>query len=228
MAVRAVLFDFSGTLFRLEEDDSWLAEITGGDGQPLDVAGKAELLRRLTAPVTQVVEFTPEYQRAWDERDLDPQQHRKIYLEVLRASGVHKPEEAEALYRRLIDPLCWTPYPDTVEVFRRLHDDGIKTAVISNIAFDIRPAFERWGVLHLIDEVLMSYVEGMIKPDARLFQRACDRLGVRPEDALMVGDSEEADGGAAAIGCPVAIVDPLPTRQRPNGLLDAVAAHHGG
>ena len=38
----------------------------------------------------------------------------------------------------------------------------------------------------------------------------------------MVGDSEEADGGAVAIGCRFALVDPLPTEQRPNGLLTAL------
>jgi FMN phosphatase YigB (HAD superfamily) len=62
----------------------------------------------------------------------------------------------------------------------------------------------------------------VIKPDPKIFLRACERLGVAPEEALMVGDSEEADGGAAAVGCQVAIVDPAPTAERPTGLIDAV------
>ena len=41
----------------------------------------------------------------------------------------------------------------------------------------------------------------------------------------MVGDSEEADGGAVAVGCRFALVDPLPTEQRPDGL---IAALEGG
>ena len=40
----------------------------------------------------------------------------------------------------------------------------------------------------------------------------------------MVGDSEEADGGATAIGCRFALVDPLPTDQRPDGLMPALGA----
>ncbi len=221
--MRAALFDFSGTLFRLEQDESWLADVTDPDGQALDLAAQAELMRRMTAPVDQVVELGSEYQHAWENRDLDPALHRKVYLEVLRASGVTRSSEAEALYGRLVDPDCWTPYPDTPEVMRRLKGAGVKIGVISNIAFDIRPAFERAEVFGLVDEYLMSYVEGVIKPDPKLFLRACERLDVRPEDAIMIGDSEEADGAAADVGCSVALVDPLPTAQRTDGLLTALS-----
>lgn len=35
---------------------------------------------------------------------------------------------------------------------------------------------------------------------------------------LMVGDDAVADAGAAALGCPVRLVEHLPVEQRPNGL----------
>ncbi|SDY11424.1 haloacid dehalogenase superfamily, subfamily IA, variant 3 with third motif having DD or ED/haloacid dehalogenase superfamily, subfamily IA, variant 1 with third motif having Dx(3-4)D or Dx(3-4)E [Saccharopolyspora shandongensis] len=217
-----MLFDFSGTLFRLEEDESWFTDLADGDGAPFDLEAQAEVMRRMTAPVGQIVQLGPEFQDAWDNRDLDPALHRKVYVEVLRSSGVQD-GQAVGLYERLIDPDYWTAYPDTFEVMRRLHESGTKIGVISNIAFDIRPAFERIGVAGYVDEFLLSYLEGVIKPDPKIFLRACERLGVAPEEALMVGDSEEADGGAAAVGCRVAIVDPVSTTERPDGLLTAVA-----
>jgi HAD superfamily hydrolase (TIGR01509 family) len=222
VTLRAVLFDFSGTLFRLEQDESWLGDLNDSDGVPFDVEAKAEIMRRMTAPSGQIVQLEAEYQDAWENRDLDPALHRKVYLEVLRRSGVPD-AQAHALYRRMIDTDCWTPYPDTAEVLRRLHEAGVKIAVISNIAFDIRPAFERHGLTRHVDEFLLSYLEGVIKPDPKLFLQACERLGVAPEEALMIGDSEEADGGAAAVGCQVAIVDAVPTSERPDALLTAVA-----
>ncbi|MEU6269835.1 HAD family hydrolase [Saccharopolyspora shandongensis] len=222
MTSRAVLFDFSGTLFRLEEDESWFTDLADADGAPFDLHAQAEVMRRMTAPVGQIVQLGPEFQDAWDNRDLDPALHRKVYVEVLRSSGVQD-GQAVGLYERLIDPDYWTAYPDTFEVMRRLHEAGTKIGVISNIAFDIRPAFERIGVAGYVDEFLLSYLEGVIKPDPKIFLRACERLGVAPEEALMVGDSEEADGGAAAVGCRVAIVDPVSTTERPDGLLTAVA-----
>jgi HAD superfamily hydrolase (TIGR01509 family) len=221
VTLRAVLFDFSGTLFRLEEDESWYTDLTNADGAPFGLEAQAEIMRRMTAPSGQVVQLGAEYQHAWYNRDLDPELHRKVYLEVLRSSGVSD-RQAEGLYGRLIEPDYWTAYPDTVEVMRRLREAGVKIGVISNIAFDIRPAFERMGVTQYVDEFLLSYLEGVIKPDPKIFLRACERLAVEPTEALMVGDSEEADGGAAAVGCQVAIVDPAPTAQRPDALLTAV------
>ena len=225
MTLRAVFFDFSGTLFRLEQDESWLAGVTDSAGAPLDLEAQAELMRRMTAPVGQVVELEPEYQHAWENRDLDPELHRKVYLEVLRQSGITGDGQAESLYGRVVDPHCWTPYPDAADVLRRLRAAGLRIAVISNIAFDFRPAFERLGMADLVDEFLLSYLEGAIKPDPKLFLRAAERVGVEPAEALMVGDSAEADGAAAEVGCRVAIVDPVPTAQRPDGLLAAIGAH---
>ncbi|SFS56973.1 Haloacid dehalogenase superfamily, subfamily IA, variant 2 with 3rd motif like haloacid dehalogenase/haloacid dehalogenase superfamily, subfamily IA, variant 3 with third motif having DD or ED/haloacid dehalogenase superfamily, subfamily IA, variant 1 with third motif having Dx(3-4)D or Dx(3-4)E [Saccharopolyspora flava] len=216
-----MIFDFSGTLFRLEENPSWYSDLTDSDGTPFDLSAQAEIMRRMTAPTGRIAELGDEFQEAWDKRDLDPELHRKVYVEVLRSSGVPD-EQAQALYARLIDPDQWTPYPDAAEVLSGLSGRGVKVGVISNIAFDIRPAFERLGVAQHVDEFLLSYLEEVIKPDPKIFQRACERLGVAPEEALMVGDSEEADGGAAGVGCEVAIVDPAPTSERTTGLIDAV------
>ncbi|WP_433871056.1 HAD family hydrolase [Saccharopolyspora sp. CA-218241] len=223
MSTDAVLFDFSGTLFRLEETAWSLGGFTDSGGEPFDVAAQAEIMRRMTAPSGQVVELEPEYVEAWERRDLDPVLHRKVYLEVLRRSGLTVREQAEELYGRLIDPGCWTPYPDTAGVLRGLRAAGVPVAVISNIAFDIRPAFTELGVAEDVDEFLLSFEEGMIKPDPAVFRLACERLGVAPERALMIGDSEEADGGAAALGCRVELVQPLPTDERPDALRAAVA-----
>jgi HAD superfamily hydrolase (TIGR01509 family) len=218
--VEAVLFDFSGTLFRLEEDDSWFDGIKV-DERHVDGHVQAELMRRLTAPVGQHVEMTPEAYHAWVNRDLEPHLHREAYLHVLRESGLAD-HHAETLYGRVIDPSSWTPYPDTAEVLKALHRQGIKTAVVSNIAFDVRPAFEAIGVADYLDEVVLSYEVGAVKPDAAIFETALTRLGVDAERAVMVGDSDEADGGARAIGCGFALVDPLPTVERRDGLKTAL------
>jgi HAD superfamily hydrolase (TIGR01509 family) len=219
--LRAVLFDYSGTLFRLEEDGSWFTGITV-DEQAVEGHVQAELMRRVTAPTGSSVPMSQEQQHNWANRDLEPHLHREAYLHVLRESGLTG-EDAAALYPKLVDPASWTPYPDTTATLNGLRAAGIKTAVVSNIAFDLRPAFAAAGTA--ADAYVLSFEVGVIKPDPAIFRTALARLGVDAAEALMVGDSEEADGGARALGCAFALVDPLPTAQRPDGLARAVRAH---
>lgn len=206
-SVKAVLFDFSGTLASLEERENWF------DGMGLDATARAEVMDRLTHPSASVAH------PAWPHRDLDPGMHRDAYLHVLRESGLSE-QHAEDLYRRVIDPAEWQVYPDTVDVLNTLRDNGIRTAVVSNIAWDIRAVLKEAGAE--ADEVVLSYEVGAAKPDPAIFQAALSRLDVAARDALMVGDSPENDGAAAQLGCSFALVDPLPIAQRPTGLVDAL------
>ena len=86
-----------------------------------------------------------------------------------------------------------------------------------------------WRLSALIDVdkrlVHRDILRGAVKPDPAIFRTTLSRLGVDARDTLMVGDSEEADGAAQAVGCAFALVDPLPTGQRPDGLVEALRAH---
>lgn len=211
--MKAVLFDFSGTLFRLDEDDRWF------DGMAVDQHVQAELMERLTHPTGGGRTMTEQAYRVWLQRDLEPALHREAYLHALYETGLSDPH-AVALYERCVDPAWWTPYPDAAAVLNTLRERGIHTAVVSNIAFDIRPAFvaAQTGADHFV----LSFEVGVVKPDRRIFEIALDRLGVDAADAVMVGDSEENDGAARDLGCDFVLVDPLPTGERPTGLRDGL------
>lgn len=210
--IHGVLFDFSGTLFHLEPDV---------EGQPLD---RARLVETLTSPVTP--NLPSELLDAWERRDLDPETHRMVYLAALTSAhpGVAA-DVLESAYELVFRPEFWMPYPDTVPVLRGLRAAGIPVAVVSNIPWDIRGVFERTGVGELVDEYVLSYAEGVMKPDPKIFLTACQRIGVAPEQALMIGDSVEADGGATAVGCRFVMVARIPPRDRPSALVEALAAN---
>jgi HAD superfamily hydrolase (TIGR01509 family) len=217
MSIRGVLFDFSGTLFRLEPDLEGLVDLTGNS---LSGEGQVEVMRQMTAPVGRPGGLPGHLKDDWDKRDLNPPLHRELYLAVLRGLNVGNPE---FLYDRMCSTDSWHPYPDTVEALKTLARAGIPVGVISNIAWDIRPMFANAGAADFVDEFVLSYLEGAVKPDVRLFTIACERIGVPPEQVLMIGDSKEADGAAAKIGCSVVIVDPLPTDERPAALLEVLS-----
>jgi HAD superfamily hydrolase (TIGR01509 family) len=223
--VEAVLFDFSGTLFRFTERSEWFADLHGEDGTPIHGELQAELIRRMTAPTGIPADLGPDDVAAWERRDLDPDLHRRAYLAVLRSSGLTVPGHAESLYGRVLDPESWDPYPDTAEVLTRLHAAGVGIGIVSNIAFDLRRVLARFDLDGLVGAWALSHEVGRIKPDAGIFTAALDGLGVAADRTLMVGDSEEADGGARAVGCRFALVTPDPVPDRPHALLDAVRAH---
>ncbi|UFS97463.1 HAD family hydrolase [Nocardia huaxiensis] len=224
MVIDAVLFDFSGTLFRLEESVFHTAGLTDSSGRAFDASEIAEITRRMTHPVGQLVEFDEAGKYAWDRRDLDPTCHRAAYVQVLERSGV--PEQAARhMYERVVDPLSWTPYPDTGNVLRALAERGVRVAIVSNTGFDPRRAFISRGWDRYVTHFTLSFEVGATKPDPRIFRSALERLGVAPDRALMVGDSVEADGGAIAIGCDFAHVEALPTRSRAAALSKAVHQH---
>ncbi|GIF03253.1 HAD family hydrolase [Actinoplanes siamensis] len=218
--VEAVLFDFHGTLAQVEDPVTWVVAAAAACGAELGLAKATILADRLVTagraggPLPHRV--PPHLAEHWADRDLYERSHRAAYTGL--ASTVHTDVEglADALYDRLLVPEGWLPYPDTEPTLRRLHEAGIKVAVVSNIGFDIRPHFAHWGLSGLVDAFALSYEVGRAKPDPAIFLRACGMLGVDPERTLMVGDTP-ADAGAVQAGC-AALVLPAAEAGRNNGL----------
>jgi HAD superfamily hydrolase (TIGR01509 family) len=213
--IRGVLFDFSGTLFHFEPDI---------DGPFID--NRASLIETLTSPTTPSEYLPPELSEAWDRRDLDPEVHRMVYLATLRAAHPEVSADIlESVYELVLRPEWWMPYPDTMVALRALRAADIPVGVVSNIPWDVRGVFERTGADELVDEYVLSYAMGVMKPDPKIFLTACQRIGVAPGHTLMIGDSQEADGGATAIGCRFALVARIPPAERPSALIDALTTH---
>ncbi|MFD6889028.1 HAD family hydrolase [Streptomyces sp. NPDC059957] len=226
-SVKGVMFDFSGTLFRVEPTEDWLRAVVADAGIDLpeaELTACAALLEEAGAlpggasPRRLPARLEP----LWRERDLSPEQHRAAYTALTREVPLPSPELADALYDRHWTPAAWRPYPDTAATLAALRERGVPVAVVSNIGWDLRPVFRAHGVDRFVDAYVLSFEHGVQKPDPRLFQVACDALGAAPADVLMVGDDAVADTGAAALGCPVRLVEHLPVEQRPSGLGSAL------
>ncbi|MFI0942089.1 HAD family hydrolase [Streptomyces sp. NPDC021020] len=225
--IKGVMFDFSGTLFRIESAAEWLRVVVAD-------AGLAVPEGELDACVVALEEFgaqpggvpprriPPRLEGLWRERDLTAERHRAAFTAMAREAGLPAADLAEALYERSQVSGAWQPYPDTRATLRALRERDIPVAVVSNIGWDMRPVFRDHGVDTLVDAYFLSFECGVKKPDPRIFQMACDKLGVAPGDALMVGDEPIADTGAAALGCQVHLVDPLPVDRRPGALAEVL------
>lgn len=222
MTVKGCMFDFSGTVFRIEPAGTWLRAVLRANGLTADADDVAGYARRLEQAGAQPGgafpgRVPPDLGRLWHDRDLSAEAHRAAYTGLSRT--VPLPWEVhDALYDRHRTPDAWQPYPDAEEVLRTLRERGVPVAVVSNIGWDLRPVFRAHGLAGYVDAFVLSYEQGVKKPDPAIFTLACDALGVPPQDTVMVGDQAAADGGAAALGCRVLLVDPQPVTQRPDAL----------
>ncbi|MDX3384331.1 HAD family hydrolase [Streptomyces niveiscabiei] len=219
----AVLFDFSGTLFRIESTDSWLRAVVEDAGLTLpeaELAGYARALEEVGAlPGGKgEVRVPEELAEVWRVRDESAEAHRAAYTGLSRLVPLPDPALHDALYERHMQPAAWSPYPDAAEVLGALRARDVRIAVVSNIGWDLRPVFRAHGLDRLVDAYILSFEHGVQKPEPKLFAIACGALGVEPRSAVMVGDDRRADGGAAALGCRVHFVDHLPVAERPDGL----------
>ena len=91
---------------------------------------------------------------------------------------------------------------DTITTLEQLRRHQKHLGVITNGATKWQQQkLDSLGITPLFDTVLISETEGLKKPDRAIFERALDRLSVRHEEAMFVGDNPEADvAGARAAG----------------------------
>ncbi|KAK6124669.1 hypothetical protein DH2020_041591 [Rehmannia glutinosa] len=92
--------------------------------------------------------------------------------------------------------------PNAEQVFEALRKAGVKVAIVSNFDTRLRPLLRALKCDHWFDAVAVSAEVEAEKPNPMIFLKACEFLGVQPEDAVHVGDDRRNDiWGARDAGC---------------------------
>ncbi|MFD6284883.1 HAD-IA family hydrolase [Streptomyces sp. NPDC060205] len=210
--VRAVLFDFGGTLFQM---GSYADRIRSALGRPVGEREMDEVLNGLEKGLTD-----PDVVEAQRGRDVSSRAHRHAFT-TWYASVPELAPYADALYAQLQAPGHWVPYADTRSTLARLTDAGIALGVVSDVGWDLRATFAHHGLDQHFSSWVHSYAHDTEKPDPALFAHACRELGAAPAETLMVGDHPAKDGGAAGAGLRAYV---LPAGAAPGAVrgLDAV------
>ena len=86
------------------------------------------------------------------------------------------------------------PHPEMVVAIRRVRAVGLKTGALTNNWRDadtgdsVGSGPDRPALADLFDAVVESAVEGLRKPDRRIYEVACERLAVMPEATVFLDD----------------------------------------
>jgi HAD superfamily hydrolase (TIGR01549 family) len=168
MAEHAMIFDVDGTL--VDSNDAhaaaWVDALHDfdidrrpGDVRPLIGMGGDKLLLALTG-------IDAKSQRGREIVARRGERFRQAYLDNLRA------------------------FPGTRALFERLADDGVRLAIASSAQkAELEQLLRIAGVLDLVESPTSGDEVPASKPDPDIIHAALERLGVRADVAVMVGDT---------------------------------------
>jgi len=86
------------------------------------------------------------------------------------------------------------PYPYVRETLEKLKEMGLKLAVVTDACNGNAIArLQKTNLLHFFDVVVSADMTGKRKPEPDSIKLALDKLGVKAEEAIIVGDSIRRD-----------------------------------
>jgi putative hydrolase of the HAD superfamily len=136
---------------------------------------------------------SPERSRAfWD----------RVYDRLLDELGIpFEPSVAGLIYATFTDLANYRLFDDVLPTLERLEAARLRLGVVSNFEEWLERLLEALHVTRYFDVRVISGVEGVEKPDPKIFRLALERIGVEPEEAVYVGDSVHFDvEPATAVG----------------------------
>jgi HAD superfamily hydrolase (TIGR01549 family) len=214
VSYRAVLFDLFDTLVLFHRER--LPEVSVNGRVMRSTAGHLHAAFRPFAPGVELPVFVDALFWSWKEAErIRGQSHREVaaperfgmLFERLGLDSSRVPAEARdlllATHMRELSRVVECPShhaPLLAELRQRY-----RLAVVSN--FDYAPTcraiLDREGIAPLFETVVISDEVGWRKPKPVIFETALDRMGLRPAEALFVGDRADIDViGARGVGMP--------------------------
>ena len=190
--IRAVVFDMFETLVTLFTGRTYFGEHLAAD------AG------------TGVDEFRKEWHATEYGRSTGQYTIEEALETVLKRLEKYSPEKVKELAGNRLAALgdTFAAIPEeTFTLLRALKERGIRIGLITNTFSDERDLIRACPLFPYFDAALISYEQGICKPDLSLYEQMTRLLDVKPEECLYVGDggSRELyaarDAGMHALQC---------------------------
>jgi putative hydrolase of the HAD superfamily len=183
--IKAVMFDLGGTIIESVEPAEVFHKILEDHGVHVSIEKIREAHRKNQSEhdANDMAEQGMEYWDKWNAR-------------LLRRIGID--ENREMLARRIneqwFDYAGLQVYPDAAETLEKLKLRKVKLGIVTNaLEEEIQKIFEKLGLKNVFDLAVGCDSCRKAKPSREIFCYALEKLGVRPEDTVFVGDSLKYD-----------------------------------
>lgn len=171
--IKAVIFDMFETLVTLFVGRTYFSEDIAKDlGVPLQ-----------------------DFRREWHATEKDRTLGRLTMAEgvsiALKKLGIYSEENVKLICQKRLDALgdTFANIPqESIKLLQDLRQKGIKNGLITNTFSDERDLIRSSPLYPLFDVTMISYEQGLSKPDPAIYQRMLDALELSPKECLYVGD----------------------------------------
>lgn len=209
--IRAILFDFDGTL-RFSEPRFFhiLYHYSVQAGFPANSDGHRAAMRWLHYYWAQSTDLVADMDHFGQDQDSFWFNHTRQFIQALGAENDLALQLAPEVHRRVTDeyrPTSIVPSP-IIATLAALKQAGFRLAVVSNRSSNFDGELADLNIAGYFELTVAAGVVNSWKPDARIFKHSVDALGIRPDQALYVGDNYYADVvGARKAGLHPVLVD---------------------
>jgi putative hydrolase of the HAD superfamily len=114
---------------------------------------------------------------------------------ILREAGLEASQEliAGILKKWMHSDWKMVLFDDVIPALTHLGELGLILGLISNVDRDITPLYQELGLSVWLQVVVTSQEVGFNKPRPEIFQEALKQAGVKPSEAIYVGDQYQID-----------------------------------
>ena len=145
------------------------------------------------------------FRQIWDTTDDDRTLGRRTFedtiSEIMHANDIYSEELLKKVVRKrkeCKEKIFTTFGKEITDMLDALKENGLKIALISN-CFDEEVGPIKNSILYpYFDEALLSYELGIMKPDPKIFKLALERLKLKPDECIYVGDGGSHELEAAS------------------------------
>ena len=135
----------------------------------------------------------------WRAGSLGECTEEDVHQEMEKRLGMSQAQVQEYM-REMWDWYCGRLNVPMANFFRSLRP-RYQTAILSNSFVGARREEQRrFHFAEMCDLVIYTHEEGIAKPDPRIYELTCQRLGVQPEQMLFLDDNQQNITAAQAMG----------------------------
>jgi putative hydrolase of the HAD superfamily len=203
---KAIFFDAGGTLFRPHPSVGEIyARVAGKYGMEVDPVSMEKAFReefsRRDGLIAMSAHADEKNEKAWWKNLVKATFSKSVSLKRFE-------DFFDDLYDLFARAEAWRLYPDVRDVLTELKKKKLVLGIVSNWDSRLLSICEEMQLNPYFDFILASAVVGSAKPERGIFEEALKRAGVKPAEALHVGDSIENDyHGARNAGIHAVIVN---------------------